>query len=186
MSMSQKPQRSSITYGYKYMCKFFAVDMYDLLKDFDFYLRVDSDCFLKNLKYDIFQWAEDKNLGYGYLARKLEVHGPTKQTLPSWTQKYTQKCAVTPKSPMGLPMGMCFNFYNSFHIGRVSFFLRPEVVDFLRAVNESGRILSHRWGDSTIQAYAVRLFMEPRALFRLPNVTYVHGSHSNIVSSMHK
>ncbi len=69
MPMSPKPQRHSITYGYKYMCKFFAVDMYSHLKDFDFYLRVDSDCYLKNLKYDIFQWAEDKNLGYGYLAR---------------------------------------------------------------------------------------------------------------------
>ncbi len=56
-------------------------------------------------------------------------------------------------------------------------------MDFLKATNESGRILSHRWGDSTIQAYAVRMFMDPPALLRIPNVTYVHGSHANMIVS---
>lgn len=64
-----RPKEATITYGYKYMCKFFAIDMYSHLKNFDFYIRIDSDCFLKTLKFDVFQWAVDVNLGYGYLAR---------------------------------------------------------------------------------------------------------------------
>lgn len=61
----------------------------------------------------------------------------------------------------------------------VGFFTRPDVKYFLEAVNHTGYILSHRWGDSTIQAYAVRLFMLSAELLQVPNFAYVHGSHGN-------
>jgi len=73
----------------------------------------------------------------------------------------------------------CFNFYNNFHIGKVSFFLRADVQHFLQSVNATGSILTHRWGDSTIQAYAVRTFMNPTAVQLIPNISYVHGSHGD-------
>lgn len=170
-------------YGYKYMCKFFSLDIYDYLKDYDYYIRCDTDCYLKTLKYDLFSWVPKVNLEYGYLVRKLEAHGPTKQSLPNWVEKYVQKCDIMPTAEMDSPLKNCFNFYNNFHVGRVSFFRRPDVNDFLHAVNDSGRILSHRWGDSTIQAYAVRLFMDPSRIIRIPNMSYVHGSHSNCMVS---
>ena len=167
------------------MCKFFSLDLYDYLRGFDYYMRVDSDCYLRTLSYDIFEFAENKGLQYGFAMRKLEAHGPTKQTIPVWTQKYAARCGLTPKSLMDAPMDRCFNFYNNWHMGKVSFFNRPDVRHFLLAVNASGHILSHRWGDSTIQAYAVRLFMDPGALLQVPDFEYVHGSHGNrLVSSV--
>jgi hypothetical protein len=171
-------------FGYKYMCKFFSLDIYDHLKDrFDYYMRVDSDCYFKTMKYDIFRWAEESKVGYAFAMRKIEAHGPTKQTIPVWVSKYTQRCSIVASAPMDQPLSTCFNFYNNFHIGRVDFFNRPDVRHFLEAVNTSGHILSHRWGDSTIQAYAVRLFMRPEAIVQVPNFTYVHGSHGKQVSS---
>lgn len=44
-------------------------------------------------------------------------------------------------------------------------------------------ILQHRWGDSTIQAYAVRIFMDPRDIVQVPNFTYIHGSHGDRIVS---
>ena len=172
-------------YGYEYMCKFFALDLYDYLKagGYDYYLRCDTDCVIKDLNYDIFEWAESKHLGYGYAARKLEAHKPTRQTLPQWTDKYTKRCNVEPSCLMDDALSKCFNFYNNFHLGRVSFFNSPEVRHYLEAVNASGHILQNRWGDSTIQAYAVRLFMDPRQVLYVPDFTYVHGSHNKMITT---
>lgn len=165
------------------MCKFFALDIYEYLREFDYYMRCDTDCYLRSMEYDIMRWAEESNLGYGFAVRKLEAHGPTKQTIPVWVDKYITKCSLQPTAVMDRPLSTCFNFYNNWHIGKVSFFLRPDVRHFLTAVNSSGHILADRWGDSTIQAYAVRLFMHPAQIIQVPNFTYVHGSHGNKVVS---
>jgi hypothetical protein len=175
---------SGIRYGYKYMCKFFALDMYPHLKDYDYYLRCDTDCKIKILNYDIFDYVQKNSIQYGYALRKLEAHKLTKETLPVFTENYLNKCTIKPRSLMDVPLSTCFNFYNNFHIGKVSFFLRPDVQHFLHAVNESGRILSDRWGDSTIQAYAVRLFMDPQHIQYIPDFSYVHGSHNGFVSTL--
>ena len=94
-----------------------------------------------------------------------------------------ERCGLEASAPMDRGMRVCFNFYNNFHIGRVDFFLRPDVQHYLRAANASGHILSHRWGDSTIQAYAVRLFMSPSVIVQVPDFSYVHGSHADRVVS---
>ena len=152
-------------FGYKYMCKFFSLDLYDYLRDkYDYYLRCDTDCYINIANFDLLQWAEDNRVQYGYTMRKKEAHKPTADTLPAFTQKYLNKCQVNPSSVMDVPLSFCFNFYNNFHIGSVSFFNRPDVRHYLLAANASGGILEFRWGDSTIQAYAVRLFADPRRL----------------------
>lgn len=166
-------------FGYKYMCKFFGIDMYEYLKDFDYYFRLDSDCYITRLKYDVFQWAEDHALGYGYAARKLEAHKETRETLPKFTQTYADGCSMAP-AVTAEPLTTCFNFYNNFHMGRVSFWRRPDVKHYLNAILASSGIAAHRWGDSTIQAYAVRMFMDPDQVLFVPDFAYVHGSHQNM------
>jgi len=171
-------------FGYKYMCKFFSLDMYEYLEGYDYYMRCDTDCVVNTLNYDILEWTETNKVGYGFAMRKIEAHGPTKQLLPVWTQKYIRNCAIQPTGLMDEPLSTCFNFYNNWHIGSVSFFLRPDVQHFLRTVNDSGHILNDRWGDSTIQAYAVRLFMLPQSIRQVPNFEYYHGSHQRVVSTV--
>ena len=167
-------------YGYKYMCKFFMLDVYSYLKnDYDFYLRCDTDCYIKSLGTDIFAWAEQNSIDYGWVLRKLEGHKPTVSTLPKWVNQYMNVCKISPKCPMGHPMSTCFHFYNNFHIGRVQFFERPDVRRFLIAINDSSYIQKYRWGDSDIQAYTIRLFTNDNSLKMIPNVEYIHGSHKN-------
>lgn len=167
-------------FGYKYMCKFFAVDIFDYLRQrFDYYMRCDTDCYIKTMGYDLLQFVEENKVGYGFALRKLEAHKPTRETLTPWVDKYIGSCGIVPSAPMDRPLSACFNFYNNWHVGDVSFFTRRDVAHFLSAVNASGNILTHRWGDSTVQAYAVRLFMDPASIVQVPNFTYIHGSHSN-------
>jgi hypothetical protein len=166
-------------FGYKWMCKFFTVDLYDYLRDFDYYLRVDSDNVLSPVPYDIFEWAERKKLEYAYVIRKLEPHQKTAESLPLFVENYVSKCHVHRQiREPPLKRDFIFNFYNNFHIGKVSFFNRPDVRHFLVAANAS-YLYAHRWGDSTIQAYAVRIFMSPQLVQQLPNVSYHHLSHGS-------
>lgn len=133
------------------MCKFFAIDMYDYLQagGYDYYMRCDTDCYLNpTLRYDILAWAESRNVGYGFAMRKLEAHKPTAETLPKWCAEYMQECNIAQASTAiamkETPLQLCFNFYNNWHIGKVAFFLRPDVQHFLRAANNSGGILQVR------------------------------------------
>lgn len=177
----------SMKFGYKYMCKFFMLDIYDFLNEYDYYMRLDSDDYMIKLNSDVFKWIENNEVEYGWAARKIEGHGPTRQTLPHWTEVYTQECEIKPTAIMDHPLSKCFNFYNNFHIGKVSFFNRPDVKHYLLAVNSSGKVESLRWGDSTIQAYAVRLFMDPRRIRMVPDVAFAHGSHGNrVISTLEK
>ena len=137
----QLPER----FGYKYMCKFFSLDMYDFLKEYDFYMRCDTDCYIRKLSFDIFEWAEKNNVGYGFAMRKLEAHGPTKTTLPVWVKDYVNRCDIEPSALMDRELSVCFNFYNNWHLGSVHFFNRPDVRHFLEAVNASGNIFANRY-----------------------------------------
>jgi len=166
-------------YGYNYMCKFFALDMYEFLQEYDYYLRCDTDCIFKTISHNIFDYVISRNIEYGYALRKIEAHKITRDTLPHFVTEYLNKCSLTPTALMDGELPYCFNFYNNFHIGKVSFFRRPDVQHFLHSVNDTGMILSHRWGDSTIQAYTVRVFMNPASIQLIPNISYVHGSHGN-------
>jgi hypothetical protein len=178
LAFKGKPNRG---FGYKYMCKFFAIDVFDMLNaaGYDYYLRCDTDCIIDTLDYDIFTWTEKHKVEYAYSARKLEAHKPTRETIVPFVQKYMQNCGIEPASLLGYPISKAFNFYNNFHIGATAFFLREDVQHFLQAVNNSGQIWENRWGDSTIQAYAVRLFAKEDRIKFVPQFAYVHGSHSN-------
>lgn len=73
-------------YGYEYMCKFFMLDIYSYLveRKIDYYIRMDSDCFIVRLDYDIFSWILSNNVQYGYGIISPERHGKTVDTMPNW------------------------------------------------------------------------------------------------------
>lgn len=132
------PQR----FGYKWMCKFFTVDLYEYIINYDYYLRVDSDNIMippKNNNYNMFDWIEKNNVEYGYVIRKFEPHKETRDTLPPFVANYVDECNVKPQIQHPV-LTTLFNFYNNLHAAKVSFFLRPDVRHFLVATNTSGKL----------------------------------------------
>jgi hypothetical protein len=164
-------------FGYHYMCKFFMLDIYEFLKPYDYYWRLDGDCFLLKLNFNIFDWMKNSSIEYAYATKGVEQHKQTKETLPPWLLNYTNQCAIIPTALLDNPLDAPVHFYNNFHLGSVAFFQRPDVQHFLLSVNDSGYLTTHRWGDAPLQGYAVRLFMDPKAVQKVPGLEYVHGSH---------
>lgn len=89
------------TFGYNYMCKLFAVDIFEYIKLYDYYWRLDSDCFLFQIYFNIFEWVETQNVEYGYVHISTETHLPTLATLPLYVNNYTANCSVSPKALLG-------------------------------------------------------------------------------------
>jgi hypothetical protein len=165
-------------FGYRYMCKFFMLDIYEHLQSYDYYMRCDTDCLLLKIDYDVVGWFESKDMQYGWLGSGVESHVPTAETMPPFVKNYTIQCGIEPTALGDRPLESPDHYYNNFHLGRTSFFLQLDVQHFLRAVLDSGYIVSHRWGDAVVQAYAVRIFGDPNRCSKVPaNMEYVHGSH---------
>lgn len=175
-----KDENGRYHYGFRYLAKFFTTDMYKYLADYDYYWRVDSDDFLEELSYDLFEWVEREGVEFGWMTRKIDGHGATRRTLPPIVAEYVKRCQIWPSALMNDPLAKCFNFYNNFHVGKVSFFLRPDVVNFYSEMFSSGGVAKHHWSDSAIQAYAVRVFMDPGRIRMLPDMVYIHKSHGNL------
>ncbi len=107
------------------------IDMYEYLQEYDYYLRIDSDCFLTNIGYNILEWAETQRLQYAWVAYGMESHKPTTDTLYPWIENYTKEHNVTPTALLGNKLSAPLTFYNNFHIGKVCFFDRSDVKRFL-------------------------------------------------------
>jgi len=61
--------------GYRHMCRFFSGEMYkyDIIKNYDYYLRLDTDSFIHTpLNYDIFEWAKVNECYYGFIAPAIQ------------------------------------------------------------------------------------------------------------------
>lgn len=168
---------TSHPFGYRYMCKFFMLDIYEHLQPYDFYMRCDTDCLLTRVDYDILHWFESRDMQYGWLGSGIESHVPTIETMPPFVINYTANCGIQPSNLLDQSIDTPYHYYNNFHLGKPSFFNRPDVRHFLVTVKDSGYVTSHRWGDATVQGYAVRLFGDPKKCSQVPDMEYVHGSH---------
>ena len=158
--------------GYKGMCLFYAMEILHYLKDYDYCLRLDADSTLHSpLNLDEFI---DGNYTYGYVRDKFDIHEPTKLTLPPAIKEYIDDNKInTICSKKEID---CWNYYNNFHITKLDFWRQKEVTDFLKYIYNQGGIRDHRWGDSTIQANAVRMFCPKEKIIKL-DLKYRHASH---------
>lgn len=155
--------------GYRHMCRFFSGKMYefDILKEYDYYLRLDNDSFIHTpLNYDLFEWAKLKECYYGYIQPAVQEDN-LKVINNLWQY-------VNDKYPNNIPEGRMF--YTNFELGKISWFLESEYMNFYRYLDESGGIYTRRWGDAPIKFLGINLFMESKNIIPVTGFTYQHGA----------
>ena len=82
--------------------------------------------------------------------------------MPAWVAKYAHL-------PLGAAHGVVEDmFFTNFFVSRVDWWFHQDVQRFLAAVNKTGSVYSHRWGDAPIQTTALKLFAPAAAVGRLP------------------
>jgi len=162
--------------GYRHMCHFMSMQWYQLLSRYEYAMRVDEDVCLQTLVADPFRVMQERKLVYGYGRQTIERHQPTLDTFPAWLDKYVEQQRLLPlRDTHAVVENM---FFTNFFIARVAWWERADVQHFLKAVDESGRIYTKRWGDAPIQTVALALFASPEAVSWIPT-KYLHVSTMN-------
>ncbi|MDD2921952.1 MAG: hypothetical protein PHQ36_06665 [Anaerolineales bacterium] len=162
--------------GYKHMCRFYVMQIYEFVKDFEYILRLDDDSFLESpIKYDIFKRMKERDFIYGFVHKEYDYHEQTVATLPAFTLEYIKNKNVKTKCP--LTAIDAEYYYSNFTLTQTAFWNTPEVQDYLRAVDESLGIYQFRWGDHVIQTLALKMFGEPEKIHYFQDFRYSHQSH---------
>lgn len=160
--------------GYKNMCRFYGVKVYQLLDDYDYYMRLDDDSFVRSkLPFDMFAHLAEKKGDYIYRVHAdFEPHQPTSLTLPVFVKQYLASRGI---DYSGIAINT-ENGFNSFHVTSLAFWRRPEVREFLRAVDDSRGFYWYRWGDSPLQYLCLKLFSDPSKRILVDNFDYENQS----------
>lgn len=155
--------------GYRHMCRFFSGEMYnfDILKQYDYYLRLDTDSFIHTpLNYDIFEWAKTNDCYYGFIAPAVQQDNE-KVVEGLWDY-------VREQYPNNIPDRLMF--YTNFELGKTSWFLTSEYMNFYNYVDKCGGIYTKRWGDAPIKFLGINLFMDQKNIIPVQGFTYQHGA----------
>ena len=164
--------KQNLNIGYKGMCLFYSSEFVHYLSGYDYAIRLDGDSIVAS-ELNIDEFIESSKV-YGYVRDKHDSHQETCETLPVAIKSYVNdnNIAINCKeSDIN-----CWNFYNNFNISRLSFWQSQNFKNFMQYIHDQDGIEKHRWGDSTIQANAVKMFCKPNEIFKF-DFAYEHRSH---------
>ena len=156
--------------GYRHMCRFFSGELYaySVLKNYDYYLRLDTDSYIHTpLNYDIFEWAKDNECYYGYISPAVQ-----KDNLKVIEGLWDKVNEMIPDN--FIQEGMMF--YTNFELGKIDWFLTSEYMRFYNELDETGGFYTKRWGDAPIKFLGIHLLMEPKHIIPVQGFTYQHGA----------
>jgi len=175
--------------GYRMMCRFFSGVLQGMpeLKDFEYYIRLDHDSFF--MAPDLLNLNEVINKhDFDYLYRSIWYDKKEIKTLWKFTKKYASINNLSLDGFKELKMldrHGDYNGrspYNNFHMSKLEFWRRPDVLDYLNAVESIDGIIKLHWHDTTIQAMLLGLF-RPRILEKM-DFGYRHNTHYSLPNSL--
>lgn len=158
--------------GYKGMCLFYSSEFVNYLSGYDYAIRLDGDSVVASELF-IDEFIESGKI-YGYVRDKKDAHRETCETLPPAIKRYVLQNNV--KIECQQSDINCWNFYNNFNISKVSFWKSDEYTRYMDFIHSEDGIQQHRWGDSTIQANAIRMFCKKSQIQKF-EFAYEHRSH---------
>lgn len=167
--------------GYHHMCHFFANDVFHqpVVKDWEYYLRLDTDSFiLSQVGYDIFEEARKKNVFYGFVG--ISDDSPRFQKgLRDVVKKYVENHSSCEyyKSLDKIPE--CEVYYNNFEVCFIPWFQQEPWISFFKTIDKSGGIWTTRWGDHAIRTYGVNLLMSSDHIYQYKDIHYKHAEFEN-------
>jgi hypothetical protein len=80
-------------------------------------------------------------------------------------------------------ISQCYNilgYYNNFLISKISFWMRPDVQDFLKEFDNTGYQYTRRWNDLISQAVTIQIFMEPTKVYHFTDWCYEHCTFKGV------
>jgi len=165
--------------GYNHMCQFWSIEFLKYFKDYNFMVRIDEDCIVKNLDFSIIDYMQNENIDFispnfqdqdepqvivGL--EKLRLEYIKKNNIKDYTDFKNIKCPYTN-----------FMIVNIHKINQNS-----KIYEFLKMVDECGCIYSNRWGDLPIWGVILDTIMNKESYKEMKNIKYFHISHNKEIN----
>ena len=165
--------------GYRGMCRLFSGELYklDIIQEYDYYMRLDTDSFVERMNYDVFKYVKENDCKYGYIEPAVQIDNPKVvlglwDCVGDWADKNDHLI-----HPNKIQNGMMY--YTNFEIGSIDWFTNSKYNSFYEHIDASGGIFNGRWGDAPIRFLGVNMLMDRQHIQNIPNLTYTHGSTYN-------
>ena len=161
--------------GYKKMCRFYAVQLWQLVAEYEIVMRLDDDSMIETPMPKRLEWFVDQPIDYGYVFRHHDGHQPDKAPFAAFLRDGPWDAGALAR------VGDTHNeYYNNFFIARTAFFLQEDVSNFLAKLDRifyaPGALhVESRLGDANVHAVLVRLFHA--RIVELRGFDYNHMSH---------
>ncbi|KAI5966128.1 hypothetical protein CANMA_003374 [Candida margitis] len=182
-----------IIYGdsasYRHMCRFESGFFWrqDILKDYEYYWRVDPDVKLFcDIDYDVFKWMKDNGKEYSFTITLPEY----KETIPTlW--KSTKE--FIDKNPQYLAQNNMMNwvsddggktyngchFWSNFEIASLDFWRSDAYKAYFEYLDKAGGFFYERWGDAPVHSIAAALFLPKEKIHFFEDIGYFHVPFNN-------
>jgi len=165
--------------GYRHMIRFWTGPFLKYLKDYEYIIRVDEDCILKEFPREIVDNMRKNKKVFITAMIEWEAHDAPGCILgfQHFCDEYGKKRGITP------PLNTRQYPYNSVSISETKFFINSEIYqDFFNNIEESGGIYVNRWGDHAILGTFFANFVSRDVYDEDNRIKYYHGSHERHVN----
>lgn len=188
-----------ILYGssvsYRNMCRYNSGFFFrqELLKDYDYYMRVDPDVrYHCDFPYDPFEIMKLNNKRYGFVISLYEF-GSTIPTLWATVKRFIDQHSglinknnmlgfLTDKSDIGKnkfqahfhdEYNLC-HFWTNFEVADLNFFRSQEYLKFFDFLDSTGGFFYERWGDAPVHTIAASLLLDKDEIIHFEEIGYYH------------
>lgn len=165
--------------GYKHMCHFWAIDMFDYLSEYEYIIRIDEDVIVKTFHPNLMDTiiSSDIKFAVPFICEFLDdpdvIVG-----LRQLFEKFCLENNLTPRTKFENVYAPNTNFF----ILNLKYFKTHDLVQkFLKEIDDSHGIYSNRWGDATTWGIIVHSIVD-EPFYVLDMVEYFHGSHGHHVN----
>jgi len=173
------PQSKAFPLGYKHMCHFWSIDFINYLKDYEYIIRIDEDCFVSNFDVSILKEMKEKEIHFisPYFQEQDEefvIVGMEKL----WEEFISENNITPVKSFKDITCP-----YTNFMIVNIKFLKENEIISkILNKIDMSHGIYSNRWGDLPIWGMILSTLVDEKNYLETKKISYFHGSHNKTVN----
>ncbi|KAL1915601.1 uncharacterized protein VTP21DRAFT_6725 [Calcarisporiella thermophila] len=189
----ERMQAANIIYGgslpYRHMCRFESGFFYrhPLLKDFDYYWRVEPSVdFFCDIDEDPFVFMEDNGLKYGFTISLYEYESTiptlwqtTKQFIKQFPEYLAPDNALDFISDNGGETYNLCHFWSNFEIADLRFWRSEAYSRYFEYLDKAGGFFYERWGDAPVHSIAAALFLNKSEIHFFDNIGYRHNPFMN-------
>lgn len=173
----------SFSEGYKRMCHFWTIDFLEYLKDYNFIMRLDEDCELKN---KILINSDNKSVYRTGMFQDFDLEDVTKGLLnftSDFLEKNKKELKLDSNSKPKLDSKLIKCPYTNLFIMNVNYFYKNKIImKFLKEIDKTDCIYINRWGDLPIYGIIFYLFVPKYLIKTDSSLKYYHESHQNMVN----